>query len=63
MDEFERMLNSFKPGLERFVRFRLPSQTDAEDVLQDICLTAYQKFPQLKKQGCLQTLDHQHCPK
>ena len=48
MDEFERMLNSFKPGLERFVRFRLPSQTDAEDVLQDICLTAYQKFPQLK---------------
>ena len=48
MDEFEHLLGPVRPGLERFVRFKLPSQADADDVLQDIYLTAYQKFPQLK---------------
>ena len=48
MDEFENLLDPVRPGLERFVRFRLPSQADADDVLQEVFLTAYQKFPQLK---------------
>ena len=48
MDEFEKRLDSVKIAVERFVRYRLPSQTDADDVLQEIYLTAYQRFAQLK---------------
>ena len=48
MDEFEKLLAVQQLSLERLVRFRLPVQADAEDVLQDVYLTAYQKFPQLK---------------
>lgn len=50
MDEFEKLLALQQLSLERFVRFRLPVQADAEDVLQDVYLTAYQKFPQLKNE-------------
>ena len=48
MDEFEKQLASVRISVERFVRYRLPSQTDADDVLQEIYLTAYQRFAQLK---------------
>ena len=48
MDEFEKQLNSVRIAVERFVRYRLPSQTDADDVLQEIYLTAYQRLAQLK---------------
>ena len=48
MDEFEKQLESVRIPLERFVRYRMPSQTDADDVLQEIYLTAYQRFAQLK---------------
>lgn len=48
MDEFERMLSAVRVSVERFVRFRLPSRADADDVLQEIYLAAYQKLPQLK---------------
>ena len=48
MDEFEKRLYSVRSAVERFVRYRLPSQTDADDVLQEIYLTAYQRFVQLK---------------
>ena len=48
MDEFEKQLNSVRIAVERFVRYRLPSQTDADDVLQEVYLTAYQRFAQLK---------------
>lgn len=47
MDDFEALLAGYRPMLERFVRFRLPP-SDAEDVLQDICVAAYQKFSQLR---------------
>lgn len=46
--EFEALLESQRPAVERFVRFRLPIQADAEDVLQEIYLSAYQNFPKLK---------------
>lgn len=33
MEEFERLLEAVRPPVERFVRFRLNSQMDADDVL------------------------------
>ena len=48
MDEFEKLLRDVSSGVERFVRYRLPSQTDADDVLQEVYLTAYRKFSGLK---------------
>ena len=48
MDEFEKMLSDVSSGLERFVRYRLPSQTDADDVLQEVYLSAYRNFAGLK---------------
>ena len=48
MDEFEKLLSEVSSAVERFVRYRLPSQTDADDVLQEVYLSAYRKFPQLK---------------
>ena len=48
MDEFEKMLRDVSSGMERFVRYRLPSQTDADDVLQEVYLSAYRNFSGLK---------------
>ncbi len=48
MDEFEVLLAANRLSIERFVRFRLGACPDAEDVLQDVYLTAFQKFPQLR---------------
>ena len=48
MDEFEKLLADVRSGVERFVRYRLPAQMDADDVLQEVYLSAYRKFPQLK---------------
>ena len=48
MDEFEKLLAEVRSGLERFVRYRLPSQMDADDVLQEVYLSAYRNFSGLK---------------
>lgn len=48
MDRFEKLLEAERVSVERFVRFRLHSKADADDVLQDVYFTAYQKFHQLK---------------
>ena len=48
MDEFEKLLDAARVSVERLVRYRLNSRADADDVLQDVYLAAYQKFPQLK---------------
>lgn len=48
MDSFEDLLEKSKNAVERFVRFRLSEKADADDVLQEVYLTAYQKFGQLK---------------
>ena len=48
MDEFEKLLAEVSSGVERFVRYRLPSQTDADDVLQEVYLSAYRNFAGLK---------------
>ena len=48
MTEFEKLLAECKGAVERFVRFKLPSRTDADDILQEIFLTAFEKFDMLK---------------
>lgn len=49
MDEdFARLLESERIPIERYVRFRIISRADADDVLQDVYLAAYQRFSQLK---------------
>ena len=48
MDEFEELLEAERLSVDRFVRFRMNTKADADDVLQEVFLTAYQKFPQLK---------------
>lgn len=48
MDDFEEQLKAERRSVERFVRFRLPSCEDADDLLQEVYLAAYQKYSQLK---------------
>ena len=48
MEAFEELLAQVRGGVERFVRYRLPGRADADDVLQEVYLTAYQRFGQLK---------------
>lgn len=48
--DFENLLRDNRTAVERFVRFRLPSRADAEDVLQEVYLTAYERFGDLKNQ-------------
>ena len=46
MEEFERLLEAVRPPVERFVQFRINSQMDADDVLQEVffgCLSEF--FP------------------
>lgn len=50
MADFEKLLAQVKAPVERFVRFRISSQEDAQDVLQEVYLTAWQKFGQLKNE-------------
>ena len=51
MDTFEAQLAAVLPVLDRYVKFKLNSSPDADDLLQDICLTAYLKYGQLEKKG------------
>lgn len=55
MDDFETLLSQERGPVERFVRFRLPSQADADDVLQEVYLTAFRKFGQLKDPSAFRT--------
>lgn len=47
MTEFEILLNECKNAVERFVLFKLSLKADADDILQDTYLTAFQKFDTL----------------
>lgn len=51
MDQFETLLCEHRCAVERFVRFRTPVLEDAEDILQNVYMTAFQKFSQLKNQS------------
>ena len=48
MELFEALLAQEQVSIERFVRFRIDSPADAEDILQETYLAAYQKFSQLR---------------
>ena len=48
MDEFTRLLREYRRPIERYVKFRLPSPADADDLLQEIYLTAYRRFGALR---------------
>lgn len=48
MHEFERLLQENLASLERYVRFKVSSQHDAEDIIQDVCLAATAHFTSLK---------------
>ncbi len=47
MTEFEILLNEYKNAVDRFVQFKLSSKADADDILQETFLTAFQKFDTL----------------
>lgn len=48
MEDFEVLLCDNRGAVERFVYFRISNQDDAEDILQEIYLTAFEKFSALK---------------
>ena len=48
MEGFEKLLEAERIFVERFVRYRLHSPADADDVLQEVYLTAFRKFHQLR---------------
>jgi len=54
VEEFEALLGACRGALERFVYFQMPVKSDADDVLQEICLLAYRKFDTLKDKGAFQ---------
>lgn len=48
--DFEKLLKECHGDIERFVKFRLPSAADAEDVLQESLFAAFRQFPTLKSE-------------
>jgi len=48
MASFDKLLAEHRSGIERFVKYRISIREDAEDVLQDIYITAFRKFAQLR---------------
>lgn len=49
--EFEMLLSECKNAIERFVRYRIPLKDDADDILQEIYLTAWLKKDLVKKKS------------
>ncbi len=52
MKEFETLFEKDKISLLRYINFRLNCNEDTDDVMQEVCLTAFQKFNQLKDKSC-----------
>lgn len=48
MSEFKKLLKESLIPLERYVKFKINNKHDAEDIIQDVCLTATMKFDTLK---------------
>lgn len=51
MSNFENLLSDNQLSVERFVKFRIPNISDAEDILQEVFLTAFKNFGQLKTEA------------
>ena len=54
MNEFEKLLQENMVSLQRYVKFKVNTQQDAEDIIQDVCLTAAIKKDSLKNLLALQ---------
>ena len=50
MDKFERLLKENTGAVERFIKLRVASGDDAEDILQEVLIAAFQKFGTLKNE-------------
>lgn len=48
MSELEKLLQENLLPLKRYVKFKINNKHDAEDIIQDVCLTATMKFETLK---------------
>lgn len=48
MEDFEKLLDENRDALERFVKYRVGSVNDAEDIIQEVCLSAFKGFGSLK---------------
>ena len=47
MNEFEKLLHENLIPLQRYVNFKIANKHDAEDIIQDVCLSATLKFDTL----------------
>ena len=48
MDEFEKLLAENFAVIDRYVKFKVGSREDAEDIFQEVCLAASQSFSSLR---------------
>ncbi len=48
MSEFEKLLQENLVPLQRYVKFKVNNKHDAEDIIQEVCLTATIKFESLR---------------
>lgn len=51
MEDFEELLGRQMPVLERFVKYRIGNQHDADDILQEVCMAAFKSFEGLKQKN------------
>ena len=51
MDEFETLLTSSRIAVDRWLKAHMGNCADAEDVLQETCLAAFQGFPRLQNKA------------
>ncbi len=49
MDALEKLLQENLIPLQRYVHFKIQNRQDAEDIIQDVCLTAALKFDTLHR--------------
>lgn len=55
MDDFEARLSQVHGAVERYVKYRLNGTPDAEDVFQEVCLTAFRKYGQLQDKAAFKS--------
>ena len=51
MNEFEALLAASKTALERWIKAHISNHADAEDVIQETCLAAFQGFSELRNKA------------
>ena len=50
MTEFEALLQAHFVPLQRYVHYKVADRQDAEDIIQEVCMTAAARFDSLKNQ-------------